>query len=66
MALRTPKKWKKYLPDIDLYIRIPFVIVATEIFHEAMDMYAYNWLVLYVKIYKWEFRFKLYTLGDRF
>jgi hypothetical protein len=51
------------LPYLHINISIPFFQVATEIMNQSVDRYAFQYITLYVKIYKWIFNFGLYSPG---
>lgn len=57
---KTSYKWRKYLPNIALGIRLPFFTLETRAMYERYDAMIVEWVSVYIKIYKWSFDFKWY------
>lgn len=60
MAIYIKERWKKYLPEIDFYMHIPFVTVRIEFFRDALERDAYDFTRLYIKVFRWDFHFNLF------
>lgn len=48
------------LPYLDFYLRIPLLTIRTDLWHEAVERMTYDYIGVYIKFYKWEWKFKLY------
>lgn len=59
-VLLTKKRYIRW-PYLDLYIRIPFLAVRTDVMIEAIERDVFEYIGLYIMIWKWDFKFRLYT-----
>ena len=50
--LKKKRRW----PYLDIYISIPFFEINTQILRESIGMDIFNWVVLYIKIFKQELK----------
>lgn len=58
-------KIRKFLPLLHIEIEIPFVSIWTEIMSERAEEMERTYLLLGVKLWKWQFRFELYDTYKR-
>lgn len=56
---------RKWMPYLDFYLSIPFLTIGTVLFYYTFVNRTYEYLGLYLKIWKWEFRFKCYDPDKR-
>lgn len=56
------KRWKKYIPYLDLGLKIPFIKIHTQVMFEGVCTDTFEYLLLYVEIHKWHFKFRLYNI----
>jgi hypothetical protein len=61
----TYKKWMRFLPSLEISIKIPFLTVKTTLFRELVEANQYDWYGLDIIFFKWHFRFHLYALPIR-
>lgn len=47
-------------PILDFTLVIPFVSLRTGLMHFKFEEAVLEYVVLFIKIYKWEFKFRLY------
>jgi len=47
-------------PILDFWLRIPFIELRTGLMSERLEMDTKEYCYLDIKIYKWDFRFRLY------
>ena len=47
-------------PILDFWLRIPFIEIRTGLMTERLEIVTKEYCYLDVKIYKWDFRFRLY------
>lgn len=62
--MKQPKKWTRYLPYIDFYLRIPLITIHTRVMKEAMERMTFDYLRIRVTLWKWEFSFDTYRRFD--
>ena len=59
-------KFKKYFfPLLILNIEIPFIKIYTNFFQERMESDTFEYVFLYLEIFKWNFKFRLYNTSVR-
>lgn len=51
-------------PYLDLYINTPLLAIRTELMNEAYERYTYEYIGVYIKLWKWDTRFRLYEPGE--
>lgn len=54
-------KW----PYFDLSIRVPFITIHTDLMCERFETDVLEYVMLYIKVWKWEFKTRLYSPGYR-
>lgn len=55
------KKHYIHWPYLDLYVHIPLLTIRTDVMVQAIERAVFEYIGLYVKLWKWEFRCRLYT-----
>ncbi len=67
---RITKKFWSYLPLLHIYIEIPFLAIRTMLMGRQYDSGEVEYIMLYIKLFKWDFEFKLYDtlrrIDDRY
>lgn len=53
------------LPYLEIYIAVPFILIRTKVLRTFTEFEEFEYIVLDVKIWKWEFRFRLYNTYHR-
>lgn len=53
------------MPYLDLYLRLPLIEARTDLMHEAIERCAYEYIGLYLKVWKWSFKLRLYEPGEK-
>lgn len=56
---------KKFRPILNLWIQLPYFEVRTALLNECMDSDSIEYVMLHVKIYKWQFSLRLYNTMTR-
>lgn len=65
MAPRYKNSFWNYMPYLNLYICVPFLTVRTALMYKQLESATIEYLLLYVKLYKWDFEFRLYDTFRR-
>lgn len=58
------KSLKPYKPYINAWLDIGFFSFKTEIMHKAFEMYAYKYIEVSWRFFKWSGNFTLYKPGE--
>ena len=53
-------------PLIEIYLRIPLIKIQSVMFAENLDSYAYEYVRIEWKVWKWEGHFRIYTSKLRY
>lgn len=64
--IKQPKRWTRYLPSIEFYLKIPLISIQTRVMREAVERMSFDYLRIRVMIYKWEFSFDTYRRFDSY
>lgn len=54
------KGWRKFLPNIEFQLHIPFIHIGTQLFYERLETRTIEVIRLRVQIIKWSHEFRLY------
>lgn len=52
--------WTKYLPNLGLFITLPFFSVKTVLLCESFNELTVEWTRIEIRVWKWDFEFRLY------
>jgi hypothetical protein len=54
------RKWKLNWPLLHLLIEIPFIKIHTALCYRRFEQEVFEYVILYIDVYKWKFQFSLY------
>lgn len=54
---------KFYKPYFELYLRLPLIDIHTDVMSERFESNIFVYISLFVKVWKWEWKFRLYKPG---
>ena len=59
---KLEKSWRRFLPNLEFHIRLPFFVVTTYMLRESHESMTIDWVRMRVDIHKWSFSFRLYYI----
>lgn len=60
------KKFRIYKPYLNASLDLGFFSFQTELMHRSYEMYAYNYIRIHWRLFRWSGSFMLYKPGEDF
>lgn len=57
--------WRLFLPMLHVCVEIPFITLRTAVMYRNEAEANYQFIVLYVRVWKWKFDIRLYDTLER-
>lgn len=66
MAIYIKPTWRKFIPNIEIFINVPLVRVQMMIFNSEISMLSTTYLGFGWQIWKWHGKIRVFEMDSRF